>query len=74
MDIENHGEYLLHFLIFHHSQQRVRGVVADPVGVTDPKAAKSLFAEIKLISSHTNVHVTDVNIYASLQNDKRRSL
>ena len=29
---------------------RVRGVVADIVGVTDPKAAKSLFAEIKLIS------------------------
>ena len=29
---------------------RVRGVVADPVGVADPKAAKSLFAEIKLIS------------------------
>ena len=29
---------------------RVRGVLADPVGVADPKAAKYLFAEIKLIS------------------------
>ena len=26
---------------------RVRGVVADPVGMADPKADKSLFAEIK---------------------------
>ena len=33
-----------------HSTYRVRGVVADPVGVADPKAAKSLFAKIKLIS------------------------
>ena len=43
-------QYLKPYCRLYEFRCRVRGVVADPVGVTDPKAAKSLFAEIKLIS------------------------